>query len=264
MKLKPIPKLDLIDNLPDPWPVDPLPQIRELLVEARRKVVVLDDDPTGTQTIHDLPVLTQWPSAMLEKEFDAPGPAFYLLTNSRSLPGESAAALNYQIGNELVSAGDRTGQKFAVISRSDSTLRGHFPSEVDALADGMGSRFDACIIIPFFEEGGRYTIHDVHYLTQDDKLLPVGLSEFARDPDFGYRASDLREWVTEKTGGRVPSNEVISISIDDLRLGGPVAVTEKLLQLDSGCYCVVNAACYRDIEVFTLGLLAKAVLTASP
>jgi uncharacterized protein YgbK (DUF1537 family) len=256
LKFKPIAKSELMRSLPDPWPDDPLPQIREHLAGAQRKVVVLDDDPTGTQTIHDLPVLTQWPPDLLEKELSAPGPAFYLLTNSRSLSSESAYRLTQQIGCALDRAAERTGRKLTVVSRSDSTLRGHFPAEVDALADAMQSRFDACLLIPFFKEGGRYTIHDTHYLTQNERLLPVGLSEFAGDPDFGYRASNLKDWVAEKTGGRVPSSEVASISIDDLRIRGPEAVAEKLLQLQNGCYCVVNAAGYRDIEVFTLALLA--------
>ena len=256
LKLKPITKSELMESLPDPWPDDPLPQIREHLAEAKRKVVVLDDDPTGTQTIHDLPVLTRWPPDSLEEELNAPGPAFYLLTNSRSLSPESAYRLNHQIGCDLIKAAQRTGRKFTVVSRSDSTLRGHFPAEVDALTVALGGRFDACLLIPFFKEGGRYTIYDIHYLTQEDKLLPVGLSEFARDPDFGYTASDLKGWVTEKTGGQTLSTEVASISIDDVRIRGPEAVTEKLLQLHNGCYCVVDAACYRDIEVFTLALLA--------
>ncbi len=245
-----------MESLPDPWPNDPLPQIREHLARAQRKVVVLDDDPTGTQTIHDLPVLTQWPPDLLEEELAAPGPAFYLLTNSRSLPPEPSAVINHQIGKELVKAGHRAGKKMVVVSRSDSTLRGHFPIEVDALSDALGGHFDACMLIPFFEEGGRYTIQDIHYLNQDDKLLPVGLSEFAEDPVFGYNASDLKEWIAEKTGGRTSPTEVASISINELRIRGPEAVIERLLQLHNGCYCVVNSACYRDIEVFTLALLA--------
>jgi uncharacterized protein YgbK (DUF1537 family) len=256
--LKPeiIARSELLDGLPDAWPGDPLPEIREHLAAARSKVVILDDDPTGTQTIHGLPVLTRWSPAMLDKEFDAPGPAFYLLTNSRSLRRASAAELNQKIGREIVSAARRTGHRFVVISRSDSTLRGHFPSELDALAEAVGDRFDARIIIPFFEEGGRYTVDDIHFLTQDEMMLPVGLSEFARDPDFGYQSSNLKEWIAEKTAGQTASGAVASISIEDLRIKGPVAVTEKLMALRDGCYCVVNAACYRDLEVFTLGLLA--------
>ena len=50
------------------------------------KTIVLDDDPTGTQTVYDLPVLTEWTVATLQAEFARGTPIFYILTNSRSLP----------------------------------------------------------------------------------------------------------------------------------------------------------------------------------
>ena len=256
MKPTRIEKSELLAQLPDPWPVDPKPRILELLGQCRTKVVVLDDDPTGTQTVHDIPVLTRWSADVLQTELLAPEPAFYILTNSRSLPPEAAFSLNRQVGRELMAASEKAGRKFVVVSRSDSTLRGHFPEEMDALTGILGGRFDAWILVPFFEEGERYTINNIHYLAQDRLLVPVGQSEYANDPAFGYSASDLRDWVTEKTGGRFPAKTVASISIEDLRIGGPTAVTGKLMGLSDNRICVVNAASYRDLEVFTQGLLA--------
>lgn len=255
MKPSRIEKSELLAQLPDPWPVDPKPRILELLGQCRSKVVVLDDDPTGTQTVHDIPVLTRWSADVLQTELLAPEPAFYILTNSRSLPPEAAFSLNRQVGRELMAASEKAGRKFVVVSRSDSTLRGHFPDEMDALTGILGGRFDAWILVPFFEEGERYTINNIHYLAQDRTLVPVGQSEYADDPAFGYSASDLRDWVTEKTGGRFPAKTVASISIEDLRIGGPAAVTGKLTGLSDNRICVVNAASYRDLEVFTQGLL---------
>ncbi len=84
-----------------------------------------------------------------------------------------------------------------MVSRSDSTLRGHYPGEVDALAEGLGQRFDATLIIPFFLEGGRYTPNDIHYVAEGDALIPAE-TPFARDAAFGYRSSDLRDWVDER------------------------------------------------------------------
>lgn len=256
--LKPaiIAKTDLFGRLPDPWQVDLRPRIRKLLAGDRRKVVVLDDDPTGTQTVHRVPVLTQWSLAGLASEFEASGPTFYLLTNSRALTRESACLLNQRIGRDLVTAGQKTGRGFVVISRSDSTLRGHFPAEVDALAGALSDRLDALIIIPYFEEGERYTVGDVHYLAKDRMLVPVGMSEYAQDATFGYHASNLRDWVAEKMSGRISAQEVASISIETLRLGGPEAVADTLMAFQNGRICIVNAASYRDLEVFTAGLLA--------
>jgi uncharacterized protein YgbK (DUF1537 family) len=135
-------------------------------------------------------------------------------------------------------------------------LRGHFPGEVEALANSLGGAFDALVVAPFFEEGGRYTIGDVHYVQEGNVLVPAGLTPYARDATFGYRSSNLRQWIEEKTEGRVAAESVASVSIDDLRRGGPERVANILRGLDGGATCIVNAAGYRDLEVFVLGLLA--------
>lgn len=251
---------ELLASLPPEWSVDLLPEIRELVRASRRKVVVLDDDPTGTQTVYDIPVFTEWSVEALCAELESELPAFYILTNSRSLSRAEAVALNTTIGHNLLEAKRRSGREFVVVSRSDSTLRGHFPDEVTALAQALQQEFDAWLIIPFFLEGGRYTIHDIHYVAEGERLVPAGETEFARDVVFGYRASNLREWVEEKTQSTIPASEVASISIEDLRLGGPDKVTEQLTALRNGRVCIVNAASMRDLQVFVLGLLRAEAL----
>jgi len=242
-------------SLPDEWPEDVLPEVQAQVKSSGRKVIVLDDDPTGTQTVHGIPVLTEWRTEALRTELANELPAFYLLTNSRSLPLAEAEAMNAEIGLNLVKAGLQASREFVVVSRSDSTLRGHFPGEVNALAGALGQDRAAWLIVPFFLEGGRYTIADIHYVAEGEWLVPAGETEFARDTAFGYRASDLRHWVEEKTGGRIPSETVASISIEDIRCGGPKRVAERLASLKPGGVCVVNAASYRDVEVFVRGLL---------
>jgi len=249
------PKEDFLASLPDEWPEDVLPEIQAEVKASRRKVIVLDDDPTGTQTVHGIPVLTEWPVDALRAELSNDLPAFYLLTNSRSLPLPEAEAMNADIGRNLVEAGRQAGRGFVVVSRSDSTLRGHFPGEVIALAGVLGGDLDAWVIIPFFLEGGRYTINDIHYVAEGEWLVPAGETEFARDAAFGYGASNLRQWVEEKTAGRISADEVASISIEDVRLGGPERVAKRFADLAPGSVCVVNAASYRDVEVFVRGLL---------
>lgn len=248
-------KGDLLASLPHEWAEDLLPKIRRQVNLSQRKVVVLDDDPTGTQTVHGVPVLTQWPVETLCAELENDLPALYLLTNSRSLPLAQAESMNAEIGGNLVEAAGQANRDFVVVSRSDSTLRGHFPGEVKALAGALKQNFDAWLIIPFFLEGGRYTINDIHYVAEGDRLVPAGQTEFARDAVFGYQASNLRQWVEEKMRGQVKAEAVASISIEDIRLGGPNAVTERLGGLARGSMCVVNAASMRDLKVFTLGLL---------
>jgi uncharacterized protein YgbK (DUF1537 family) len=249
-------KSDLFASLPAEWPDDLLPAIQRRITQSGRKLVVLDDDPTGTQTVHSIPVLTEWSVDSLRAELADDGPCFYILTNSRSLTLPDAQTLNAEVGRNLRAASADTGRAFAVVSRSDSTLRGHFPGEVDSLVDSLETDFDAWLIIPYFLEGRRYTINDVHYVADGDHLIPAGETPYAQDASFGYVASNLREWVAEKTGGRFSAADVATITLDDLRVGGPERVVEKLLSLPRGVMCVVNSVSYRDQEVFVAGLLA--------
>ncbi|RMG82410.1 MAG: hypothetical protein D6712_14660, partial [Chloroflexi bacterium] len=118
---QPVDKARAFAALPPEWPHDPLPQIRDMLRQTRQKVVILDDDPTGTQTAHDVPVLTHWSSEVLLHEFQNELPAFFILTNTRSMDEDAARELNLQIGHNLQQASQQTGRPFTVISRSDST-----------------------------------------------------------------------------------------------------------------------------------------------
>jgi uncharacterized protein YgbK (DUF1537 family) len=253
--IKPVKQSDLFKELRAEFQIDVLPLIRSKIEISGKKIVVLDDDPTGTQTVHGIPVLTEWSVEALIKEFENDLPAFYLLTNSRSLPLKAAQSINQEIGRNLILASNNTDRKFVTVSRSDSTLRGHFPGEVEALERALGDDFDGWLIIPFFEEGGRYTINNIHYVKEGEWLVPAGETPYARDTSFGYRSSNLTEWVQEKTGGRVSSDKVVSITLEDIRIGGPERVANILYTLQNSRVCIVNAVSRRDVEVFVLGLL---------
>jgi uncharacterized protein YgbK (DUF1537 family) len=235
-----------------------LEEIQRRVVESGRSVVVLDDDPTGVQSVHGVPVLTTWAVEDLRWALEQTSPTFYILTNSRSFPEQEAVALNREIVRNLLEAAG-SGTDFDVVSRSDSTLRGHYPAETDALAEVLeeGERGpDGLIICPAFFEAGRITVDDVHWVRQDGELIPAGQTEFASDHSFGYRSSDLKAWVEEKTGGRLKAQEVLSAGLADLREGGPERVASILKEASGGRPVVVNAASYADLEVFVLGLLA--------
>ena len=156
-----MPLHDTLAALPPEWPDDPLPDIRAALKASGRKLVVLDDDPTGAQTVYGVPVLTEWSVDILSAELKNDFSNFYILTNSRSMSLSEAQSLNAEIGRNLVRASELTGRDFVVVGRGDSTLRGHFPGEVDALVGVLGTGFDAWVLVPFFLEGGRYTIDNV-------------------------------------------------------------------------------------------------------
>lgn len=234
---------------------DALERTRHEISESGRRLVVLDDDPTGTQTVHGVPVLTTWSAEDLRWALEQPSSTFYVLTNSRSFPEDQAAGMNREISTNLASAAEQTGTGFAIVSRGDSTLRGHYPAETDALEEGLGVDFDGVVLCPCYLEAGRLTVDDIHWVRRGERLVPAGETEFARDASFGYSASNLAEWVEEKTNGRVSASEVASVGLSDIREGGPGRVAEVLLGVSGGKPVVVNAASYADLEVFVLGLL---------
>jgi uncharacterized protein YgbK (DUF1537 family) len=242
-------------DFPAPWESDLLPQIRSELEASRRKVVILDDDPTGTQTVHGIPVLTDWNITRLVETMRENVSGFYILTNSRALLLDDAIRMNQQIGTNLKKASREAGVDFTIVSRSDSTLRGHFPGEVIALAKAIGEIDRPILLIPFFLEGGRLTLNSVHYIRDDDTLLPVSESPYAQDPIFGYRSSNLKEWVIEKSNGIEFTPDLYAILIEDIRRGGPELVRDKLLKLPDRSVCAIDSMVYRDQEVFVLGLL---------
>ncbi len=226
---------------------------------AKAKIVVLDDDPTGTQTVHGVPILTGWEVADLEEALNEPGPCFFVLTNTRAFPPERARRINRDIGRNLTIAAQNTGRDFTVISRGDSTLRGHFPGETDALIEGLGLVMDGTLLVPAFFSGGRLTIDDIHYVTEGDRMRPVGETEFAGDRSFGYRSSNLREWVEEKTAGRIRARDVVSISIADIRLHGAKQVAGILASIPRGGVAIVNAADPADLAIVTWALADKSL-----
>ena len=229
--------------------------IRKEFLKSEKTIVVLDDDPTGTQTCYNVTVLTSWQADLITEQLKKRPDILFILTNSRSLPEQEAVQLAVKIGNNLKQAGRESGREMIVISRSDSTLRGHFPAEVDAVATALGIKEAVIVLIPAFIEGGRYTMDDVHYIAEKDELVPVSDTPFAKDVVFGYKHADLKNWVQEKTKGRIKASDVTAVSIEDIRVGGPQGVSEKLKACNEGSVCIMNAAGYRDLEVIAMGLM---------
>ena len=118
-----------------------------------------------------------------------------------------------------------------------------------------GREFDGVLLVPAFLEAGRVTAGDIHWARLGADLVPVGETEFARDATFGYRASDLRDFVAEKSGGTIRPGDVASIGLADIRLGGPSRVQELLAQARDGRWVVVNATEYSDLDTVACGVL---------
>ena len=247
-------KEDILKKLPESQFPGIFPRLETFIRESDRCIIVLDDDPTGCQTLYGIPVLFRWNLDILEKEMKNGTPLFFLMTNSRSMPEHDAVILYREIGLLIKKASEKTGRPFSIISRSDSTLRGHYPAEPDAL-QFLYPQSPVHCIIPAFFQGGRYTIGDVHYVETGDMLIPAAQTPSAEDKVFGFKNSDLKEWVEEKTAGRVSSGQVVSFGLEEMRTRGPEYVEQILTGMDAGGVVVVNAATQNDLDIFALGAL---------
>ena len=224
-----------------------------------KKLVVLDDDPTGVQTVHDVSVYTDWEEESIRNGFEEKEAMFFILTNSRSFSVEETTKVHRDIAARVAKVARELGQDFMIISRGDSTLRGHYPLETQLLADGLtkneGVVIDGEIICPFFPEGGRYTMDNIHYVKEQENLVPAGMTEFAKDKTFGYKSSDLTEYVEEKTEGKYHKEDCITISLDELNALDVQGIKEKLMSAQNMAKIIVNAVSYADLKVFCAALV---------
>lgn len=223
-----------------------------------RKIVVLDDDPTGVQTVHHVSVYTDWSQESVLQGFREENDLFYILTNSRGFTEAETETAHREIAGHVLKAARETGREFIIMSRGDSTLRGHYPLETEVLRDVLrqegGQETDGEVICPFFKEGGRFTIGNVHYVRYGQELVPAGETEFAADRTFGYSSSDLADYVEEKTKGAYPACDVTCIALDDLQHGDVDKITDQLMKVHDFHKVVVNAVDYGDLKVFALAL----------
>jgi uncharacterized protein YgbK (DUF1537 family) len=220
---------------------------------------ILDDDPTGSQTVHGVQIVTLLAASAYQAALAGPAAACFVLTNTRSLDERAAAVRTARAARGLIAAATRMGARIQLVSRSDSTLRGHLMAEVAALQavqrEEAGRAFDAVLLIPAFIEAGRVTVHDIHWARTATGLVPVGETEFAHDAAFSYAASDLRDFVAEKARGAITRDDVVSIGRADIRSGGPGRVCELLAGLHDGAWVIVNASAYSDLDTVACGVL---------
>ncbi|MGK3647510.1 four-carbon acid sugar kinase family protein [Pseudarthrobacter enclensis] len=241
--------------------------------EDPRVLVVLDDDPTGTQSVADLPVLTQWDVEDFTWAFSQSKPAVYVLTNTRSLdPAEAAARNGEVVRNALAAAGASadSGLRLGFVSRSDSTLRGHYPLEPDVIAatvaEAGGGKTDGVVLVPAFPDAGRLTIGGVHYMRGTGEaagtLVPVSETEFAKDASFGFSTSVMADYVEEKSHGRFAADSVIVLDLNIIRAGSSAqdpaisakAIADALEGATNSTPIVADIVTENDFRALALGL----------
>lgn len=218
------------------------------------KIIVLDDDPTGSQTVHSCLLLCRWDVDTLCLGLTDESPIFFVLTNTRALPPDEAAAVTREVCQNLKQALAQTQiTDFLIVSRSDSTLRGHYPIETDVIAAELGP-FDAHFLTPAFFEGGRFTRDSIHYLKIAGVDTPVHETEFARDSVFGYHHSYLPDYVAEKTQGKIPAHQVERFLLADVRSG----TYDRLMGLTGNVCVAVDAENQADMDRFAQDVLRAA------
>ena len=241
---KPLP-VEILTTFPavDEAKVDAL--LKEELKKLTPKIVVLDDDPTGVQTVHDISVYTDWTVDTLVQGFEEPGSMFFVLTNSRGMTVPQSTAAHKEIAQNVFDAAQKTGKEYILISRSDSTLRGHYPLETQILREETerltGKKIDGEIMLPFFQEGGRFTIGNVHYVKEGDQLTPAAMTEFAKDKSFGYTKSHLGEYCEEKSVGLYRASDMTYLSLEEIRSLDLDGIEKKLMNVTAFGKVIVSA-----------------------
>ena len=217
------------------------------------KIIVIDDDPTGSQTVHSCLLLMKWDVDTLLQGLQDSVPIFFILSNTRAMNPQQAAAVTQEICHNLKMAlASAKIQNFLVVSRSDSTLRGHYPIETDIITQELGG-FDAHFLTPAFFEGGRVTVDSTHYLLIEGVKTSVAETEFARDSVFGYSHSYLPNYVAEKTQGKIAPEQVVKLTLADLR---GAELQPRLLELEHNQCVVVDGESQSDFDLLAESILA--------
>ncbi|MFY0689345.1 MAG: hypothetical protein JXQ90_19395 [Cyclobacteriaceae bacterium] len=234
-------------------------QPEDLLKEHRRDrvIVVLDDDPTGTQSVHGIDILTTWIPEVLVDQFRKNDPAFYILTNSRSLGPQAAYELVFSICRNVQEAADQTSKDVLIVARGDSTLRGHFQAETSAIKTAIDQPNAMIAFAPAFIDGGRFTLDNQHYVQEGDQLVPASETPFAQDKSFGYSTSNLYDYVIEKSTDIAHHSEVFDLSIHDLRTKSVDELADLILTNKQKKALIINAVSEQDV-----GIAAAAMLRA--
>lgn len=229
--------------------------IQEQLRASNIKIIALDDDPTGIQTVHGCLLLTEWSPKSIEKALLDEADFFYVLTNTRAMTAAQAAQVTRSAMQAIIAVNKTLGYRLIFVSRSDSTLRGHFPLETDIMHEMLECfglpRLPITFFAPAFIEVGRLSIDGVHYLKDGDKLIPVNETEFARDNVFAYHHANLKDYIGEKLNGK-------SFAYARFRKGDKFEQLEQYIhdtETQTPAFISVDADSYDDLENFAHCLL---------
>lgn len=244
--------------LPSPPRLDPADVRAAIAAGDGRLPVVIDDDPTGTQTVAGVPLVSGWTVDDLRWGMTRGAACLFVLANTRSLDAETATRRVTEIVATVDRASELEGVPYVVISRSDSTLRGHFPAETDAIGAELerldGAAPDGVILCPAYVEAGRLTLGGVHWAQAGEEMVPVAETSYAADATFGYSSSVLAGFVREKSGGEIGEEQIVPLPIEVVR-GDPAELRRHLLAVEGGQVVLVDAVCDEDLRAVAIAAI---------
>ena len=216
------------------------------------KFVVIDDDPTGSQTVHDCLLLLKWDCATLVKGLKSKSNLFFILANTRSLSENDAKLTIEEICKNLkaVLGSQAHQEEIIIISRGDSTLRGHNFLEPNVLNICLGP-FDATFHIPAFIEGKRLTINGSHFV---DKI-PIDQTIFSRDKIFGYETSNVKDLLFQKSKSQINIEDIQNLFFSDIEILNDEEnniVFQTLKNLKNNKHVIVDIENYSQLKKFSL------------
>jgi len=216
------------------------------------KFVVIDDDPTGSQTVHDCLLLLKWDCSTLAKGFESKSNLFFILANTRSLSENGAKLTIEEICKNLktVITSQAYEEEIIFISRGDSTLRGHNYLEPIALNSCLGP-FDATFHIPAFIEGKRFTINGSHFV---DKT-PISQTIFAKDKIFGYQTSNVKNLLFQQSKSQINFEDIQNLLLSDIEMLNDEEnniVFTTLKNLKNNKHIIVDVKNYSHLNKFSL------------
>ena len=221
-------------------------------------LVILDDDPTGSQAVQNIPVITSVEDKDLTWAFEQPSKSFFILTNSRAMNSVKAQAVLTAVVTSVERVAKSLNVEYSFMMRADSTLRGHFELESSLLlnqASKAGHPYDLVIFVPAYLDAGRITVDDVHWVKTDSNYIPVGKTDYAKDPAFSFENSSLPSYIEERTRGNILASDVGSISLSDIRIGGLDTVAEKFEAASGSQIFIANAIEESDLDILALAAL---------
>ena len=216
------------------------------------KIIIIDDDPTGSQTVNGCNLIFRWDYETLLKGLKGSSNLLFILANTRSLPEKDVKIRLEEICfslKEIMNNSLFAEEEFVVISRGDSTLRGHNFIEPFIINELLGP-FDATFYIPAFIEGKRTTLNGNHFVDN----IPIHKTIFSKDKIFGFNTSNVKELIYEQSNHKLDFNHIENINIKDfdvLETNQPNTLYMYIENLKNNKKVIVDIMDYYQLDKFS-------------